>query len=368
MVGAHPAGVAKAERALGLESWAVSFEPVHPGYEADEVLFDGGGRLGRELKRWAFLGRALRSYDVVHYNFGSSILPRAYPPGLSDGDDDGHLRGLFRLYARSAELRDVGWLRRAGKAIAVTYQGDDARQADVCRARFEISAAHEVEPTEAEASLDRRKREWISTFDRLSHRIYALNPDLLHVLPQRAEFLPYAHVDPSAWAPRVSRSRRRVPRVVHAPTSPVGKGTRYVLDAVERLTAEGVRFEFQLLTGLLPHDEARAAYERADLLVDQLLVGWYGGLAVELMALGKPVVCYLREEDLAFLPAEMRAELPIIRADPLSLYSVLKAWLTSGPARLHEAGDESRAYVERWHDPLRIAGRLKEDYETALAT
>jgi glycosyltransferase involved in cell wall biosynthesis len=367
MVGAHPAGLARAERELGLESWAVSFEPVHPGYEADEVLFDGGGRLERELRRWRFLGRALRSFDVVHYNFGSSILPRAYPAELAGSEGRGSLRSLFRLYAEAAELRDVGWLRRAGKAIAVTYQGDDARQADVCRERFEVSPAHEVEPTAAEAALDRRKRAWIEAFDRRAHRIYALNPDLLHVLPARAEFLPYGHVDPRAWAPQPAGGRRRTPRLVHAPTDPTVKGTRYVVEAVERLRADGVSFEFELLEGLRPHDEAREAYARADLLVDQLLVGWYGGLAVELMALGKPVICYLREEDLSFLPDKMRAELPILRADPRSIYAVLKDWLTAGPDRLREAGERSRAYVERWHDPLRIAARLRADYEAVLA-
>jgi hypothetical protein len=63
----------------------------------------------------------------------------------------------------------------------------------------------------------------------------------------------------------------------------------------------------------------------------------------------------------------MRAELPIVRADPRSLHDVLKEWLTAGPARLREAGERSRAYVERWHDPLRIAARLKADYEAVLA-
>ena len=72
-------------------------------------------------------------------------------------------------------------------------------------------------------------------------------------------------------------------------------------------------FEFILIEGL-SHSEARHLYQTADLLVDQLFVGWYGGLAVECMALGKPVICYIREEDLAFLPAQMRQDLPIINA------------------------------------------------------
>jgi glycosyltransferase involved in cell wall biosynthesis len=139
-----------------------------------------------------------------------------------------------------------------------------------------------------------------------------------------------------------------------------------VVDAVSRLRADGVDFDFQLVEGL-PHAEARALYRRADLLVDQLLVGWYGGLAVELMALERPVVAYLRESDLGWLPPEMRAEIPIVSATPETIYEVLKELLTSRRVELAELGRRGRAYVERWHDPLRIAKRIVADYEAAVA-
>ena len=103
-------------------------------------------------------------------------------------------------------------------------------------------------------------------------------------------------------------------------------------------------------------------------MVDQLLCGWYGGLAVELMALGKPVICYIREADLQFIPAEMRQELPLINATPGTIYDVLKEWLTVRRDRLPQVGRQSRDYVETWHDPLKIAARLKDDYECILAS
>jgi glycosyltransferase involved in cell wall biosynthesis len=98
-------------------------------------------------------------------------------------------------------------------------------------------------------------------------------------------------------------------------------------------------------------------------LVDQLLAGWYGGLAVELMALGKPVISYIRQNDLTFIPDQMRQALPIINATPQTIYAVLKEWLTVRRGELPRYGEISRAYVERWHDPRRIAQRLKEEYE-----
>src|SRR5208337_1045219 len=74
-----------------------------------------------------------------------------------------------------------------------------------------------------------------------------------------------------------------------------------------------------------PHAEAIRLYAQADLVIDQLLAGWYGGFAVEMMAMGKPVVCYIRAEDLRFVPPAMAAELPLIPARPDALEDNLEA-------------------------------------------
>ena len=85
-----------------------------------------------------------------------------------------------------------------------------------------------------------------------------------------------------------------------------------------------------------------------------------------MMALGKPVICYLREGDLSFLPAGMRAELPLVAARPDTIYEVLRDCVRGPRERLREIGARSRGYVERWHDPLKVAAQLKLDYERAL--
>ena len=91
--------------------------------------------------------------------------------------------------------------------------------------------------------------------------------------------------------------------ILHAPTDPAKKGTRFVVDAVARLQRHHpIRF---VQVSNLPHAEALKLYPQADLVIDQLLAGWYGGFAVELMAMGKPVACYIRDEDLQFVPPAM---------------------------------------------------------------
>jgi glycosyltransferase involved in cell wall biosynthesis len=155
--------------------------------------------------------------------------------------------------------------------------------------------------------------------------------------------------------------------VLHAPSRREVKGTRFVLEAIARLQATGVPCELVLVEGR-SHAEACRLYARADLLVDQLLVGWYGAVAVELMALGKPVVCYIREEDLERVPPHMRQDLPVINATPATIYKVLRRCLTTDRHALSELGRRGRSYVEKWHDPRQIAARLKGDYEQIAAS
>jgi glycosyltransferase involved in cell wall biosynthesis len=362
LIGGQPCQLAKAERAIGLESRCVALQPHPFGYPADRFL-SSGGEMALQLARWRLLAMALRDYDVIHFNFGQSTMPQRLPlDAASKRNLPSWARRLYNLYAAPLELMDLRLLKRKGKSIVMTYQGDDARQGDFLRAHYAIHAADEAGYYTAES--DRLKRSRIQTVERYADAVFSVNPDLLHVLPSSTRFMPYAHLDVVAITPS-SVTDHALPRVLHAPSHRGVKGTRFILDAVNRLKAEGVRFEFVLVDGL-PHAEAMRLYAGADLLVDQLLVGWYGGLAVELMALGKPVVAYIRDEDLHFIPPAMRAELPVVNATPDSITRVLRELLTVRRHELSELGRRSRRYVEAWHDPARIASQLKSTYENLV--
>jgi catechol 2,3-dioxygenase-like lactoylglutathione lyase family enzyme len=365
-VGGHAAGLAAAERELGIDSRTIVFTPSPFGYPVDEVVWETDDQpLVLELKRWRLLARALREFDIVHFNFGSTIAPQRIPhdgPGVEAATSAKDR--AYRFYSALFEQFDLRLLTRAGKGIFVTFQGDDARQGDVS-AGFRISGAAEAAAGHYTPLSDADKRRRIARFDRCADGIYALNPDLLHALPERAGFLPYANVEPRVWEPLLSRLNAR-PLVLHAPTNQQIKGTRFIREAVSRLRDEGVVFDFELVEGLTRAD-ARERYARADLVVDQLLLGWYGGVAVEAMALGTPVIAYLRDDDLSALPPDMRDELPIIRAEPTTVYGVLKELLTTRRGELAELGARARSYVMRWHDPSRIAREVVGDYESALS-
>ena len=335
--------LANVERSLGLQSWSVVWEANQFQYPCDEVLCPpGSGRLLKESRRLQLLMRALTRYDVIHFNFGRTLMPDGFAA------------------AGWAEMVDLPLLKWAGKTIVVTFQGDDARQGDRLQEYGEVDLEKELNPGYYTTASDAHKRWRISKFARYADRIYAMNPDLFHVLPKNSRFLPYCHVDLKKWQPRPP-PRREKPLVLHAPTHRGIKGTRHVLAAVEQLRAEGLPFDFRLVEGVT-HAEAMQQFREADLMVDQLILGWYGGLAVECMALGVPVIAHIRNEDLRFLPPSMASDIPILRGDTRTITNVLRDWLTVRRAELPGVGEQSRRFVENWHDPQQIARAMATDY------
>ncbi len=367
-VGGNPQALSLALKALGVDSTSLVVSQNYLSYGADVVLHrPGGSFLLREVKRvWAVLFYLPR-FDVIHYNAGTTVAS-AYGldfPMAGQRNASSVLRFLYAGYLRALQKLELFLVTTMRKAVFVTYQGDDARQGDYSLQHFAISIAAQVEPGYYDAVSDQFKRNNILLLSSVAQGVYAVNPDLLHVLPPQARFVPYSLFFMTDWIPVYSQAEPRPLRIVHAPSHRKVKGTALILKAFANLKDRGYKFDVLLVEGL-SNAEARKVYESADLLVDQLFAGWYGGLAVELMALGKPVLVYLRDGDLHFLPPEMRRELPCIQVTADTVEQELQRVLDMPRAALVELGKRSRAYVERWHDPLKIAADIKRDYEAAL--
>lgn len=182
--------------------------------------------------------------------------------------------------------------------------------------------------------------------------------------PEMAQYMPDARIIPRAlnldnWR-HVGVEANERPLVVHGPSNPSVKGTKYILEACERLKDEGLNFDLKLITGMA-HKEAVGWYRKADIVVDQILIGAYGVLAMEAMALGKPVICYVRED--LFEP--VYGKMPILNANPDNIGDVIRNAVTDFEMR-RELGAKGRAFVERHHDVKRVAPDLKSLYADVL--
>lgn len=367
-VGGGPTGLAQQQRLLGHHAEVWSLDQNYLAYTVDRVIMDPRkpllGQLFSVIGAGAYVfGR----WDVVHYNYGSTLYSNGGK--LLGGTGGGLLRSvaarLLGGIAAVLQRLELAILAARRIPVFVLYQGDDARQGDYSLAHFAISIATQVPTEYYTPQSDAWKRRQIALMSRHAAGVHAVNPDLLHVLPPATRFIPYGHVPFAEWEPRYTQADR--PRLVfaHAPSNRRVKGTDLILGALDELRLEGYEFEIDLIEGL-SNSEALARYAESDIVIDQLYAGWYGGVAVEAMALGKPVVVYLRDDDFEYLPEQMAADLPFFRATPASIKDALRAILETPRPQLVERAKQSRAYVERWHDPVAIASTIDADYRRAL--
>ncbi|HEV2060660.1 MAG TPA: glycosyltransferase [Solirubrobacteraceae bacterium] len=323
-VGGHAYGLSRGERELGLVSDVAVLAAGPYGYGAD-IRLDLTDLPTPQVirRRAAFARHALARYDVIHLNFGHPIVAVRRGPFI---------------------LSELPLLKRAGKTVIVTFQGCDVRPQAACACTSPVCAAQ-----------DPKRLPNARHMLRYADRVYHLNPDLRRWLPG-SRFLPYASVDIRATTPAPLTMREELV-VAHGPTNREVKGTEHVIAAVDALRGEGVAVRLDLVEGATRR-EALARFGTADVIVDQLRLGWYGGLAVEGMALGRPVLAAIAEDDPADNP--FGSALPIVRTSPESLRDDLRE-LLADRARRERMSAEGRAFVERHHDPRAVAQAILDD-------
>ncbi len=155
----------------------------------------------------------------------------------------------------------------------------------------------------------------------------------------------------------VNPVKRSSLRVVHAPNHREFKGTQYLEEAVSALQNEGIPIEL-VLVEKLPNHEALEVYRTADLIFDQCLIGFHGYFALEAMALGKAVMCYIRKPEEYLLEPQ---ECPIINTHVDTLKEDLRR-LVSSRDELELIGLRGRQYVQRNYSREAFAGRLQRAY------
>lgn len=185
--------------------------------------------------------------------------------------------------------------------------------------------------------------------------------------PYLSEFVPQADVLPLAidlaeysFSPKKNINEEIV--IMHAPTSRDNKGTSYILNAIEQLKEEGYKIK-TLLVEKVTHEKLKEQYLDCDIFIDQILAGWYGTASIEAMALGRPTICFLREEYFKYI--DYWQDIPIINANPNTIYKVLKNTIEERE-QLYNIGFNSRKFVEAVHDVKKLTDRLIQYYEQVL--
>jgi hypothetical protein len=257
---------------------------------------------------------------------------------------------------------DIALVRLLRKPALVEWMGSDIRIPDVEFAENPyytraFHAGYEKAPTESkEKSRKWQKRFADANFSgaaAIGMRQYVF-PDLFpHVfdLPRRLLV--------SDYPPCYPQPGRRL-LVVHSPSAPVTKGTACVLEKVSQLQKR-YEFDFQLVQNM-PRGQAMEILRRADIFLDQFVLGDYGMASLEAMAYGKPVICYIKPS----LAQAYGPELPILNASQDTLLETLEELILDENLRIR-LGKQSREYVERYHDMRVIAPLLLNIYSQLVS-
>jgi glycosyltransferase involved in cell wall biosynthesis len=136
--------------------------------------------------------------------------------------------------------------------------------------------------------------------------------------------------------------------VVHAPSEPRVKGTKYVLEAVKRLKQEGYKFHFDLCSDM-KNSEIREMLGSTQIAIDQLILPGYGLFAVEAMGSGCAVLGSAVPGYNGF-----PMELPIMTTTPDTIYKNLRLLLEDKELRAKMSHD-GRAYVQKYHDHKKVS-------------
>jgi len=322
--------MAEALRARGHYATAATLSVSGPGYANDIVLDrrERKGRIRRHLNYLSFFCWALQNYDIFHFHWGRSLLRYRFSPHF-----------------------DLPILRLFGKKIFVHFRGSDIRNNEVFdyfTERYKGVAL--VPPRPSEPWQERSLAKW----RRYAHGIFVSTPDLLRIVPEATEISQV--IDLRTWTRREPRNNGGVFRVAHAPTVRTKKGTEFLIQAVEALRQEGHRIELVLVEGLTPQ-EAAIRFAQCDVGVDQLLLGWYGKVTVDLMAMGIPVICNIDDE-----LRSHRRFLPVFNATPATIKEVLLR-LMQKPSLRDAVVEQGRQYVAEYHSTAVVCERLVRAYQ-----
>jgi hypothetical protein len=140
------------------------------------------------------------------------------------------------------------------------------------------------------------------------------------------------------------------------------KGTKAVIEAIERLRAEGMNVRLEFVTNT-PSTDVRFIQLQADVVVDQLNHGRYGANAREAMMLGRPTICHINKSE---MPGQTRLEsietCPLVSANESTVYEALRDLLLDEQKRLR-IGVASRKFALRWHGADSCAARFEDVFD-----
>lgn len=331
--GTQAGSFAKELRNQGIEAFSLVY-PDRFKRQVDEELRFGGTfflKVLRHLLNYLKLLHCFFYYNTFHFYYGTTLFPHQL---------------------------DLPFYRLFGKKVIMEYLGTDCQLYSYSIEKYKWTNSSGRFPKKEDGDyndliIKKRLRSESPYIDRkfVCAPLYSEFVKNSTVLPLGVDLSDFNYYP---------MSKKDKIRIMHAPTHRGFKGSEYILKALDRLIDEGYQIEVDLVEGVT-HAELKDRYRQCDIFIDQILAGWYGTASIEAMAIGRPVICFMR--DSYFEHIDFGIDIPVISANPDIIYDVLKHTITLSFEQLQNKGASSRLFVEHVHDVRKLTKQLIADYD-----
>lgn len=294
------------------------------GYELDREINirELGGRIGANIS--VLKEYIERDFDIFHFWNKSLFFDNQYR----------ELTGF-----------DIPLIKARNKRIAYRFTGFDLRLPSW---DLEVNPYSPFRYGYEHLFDETLQKKYLAFLEEYVDQFLVQDPEMAQFSPGNPKIIPRA-LDLSEWS-YIGIEKKDRPLVVHAPSNGPVKGSKFAKAAIDTLQSEGLAFYYKSIQGMA-HKDAIEWYKRADIIIDQLLIGATGVLTLEAWALGKPCVVYLRED--LFKPFYNTNKLPVANANPDTITDVLRKLIKDHEWRMH-LSREGRRTVEEHHDIAKV--------------
>lgn len=251
---------------------------------------------------------------------------------------------IFIWSSFEADFSDLEIIRKHNKKIIFCFVGDDARWHFSANQEFKKYGMPEVNYE----SYHCYSKEYLKlNLERIRHAERYADAVFSRLDQSQLELRPYYRWNMMVNAKdyQVQDQQNEIPTILHAPSGFVIKGSRYIIEAVNRLQNDGLKFNFQLLENV-PHKEFKNIISKTDILIDQLILPGTGKVSTEALAFGKVVMSHMAYDK---YPQKNPKECPIIDVDPENLYHKLEETISNFEYR-KKLAKQGRNFVEKYLD------------------
>ncbi len=275
---------------------------------------------------------SLFRYDILHFISGETILTRK-------------LR-RFELFV----------YKLLGKRVIMHFVGSDIRSQEFIYWKDKNIQHFLTSGSSVEKNLPWQKQ-LIADTEKYADVILVSSPDLRQFL-KNAVYYPVV-LDLKKFIaesnPVLQRPATDEIVILHAPSNTSLKGTAHIHATLKKLAGR-LPYTIKLIlpgehmigtteTYPITRYELFETYKQADIVIDQLIIGWYGLQSIEALLMGKEVISYIDKE----LEADLFPNCPIELANVNTLEEVIIKCIEKILANKKNSYSDTLEWVKKYH-------------------